>query len=71
MTDNINDIAGRAFARAEKVRVLRLALAAFVVESNGISRDLDKAGNYHMANAIKVEVKIASDLLSECPNLVS
>jgi hypothetical protein len=70
MNDTTN-IAERSAARAEKVRVLRLALASFVVECNTIARDLDRDGNYHMAAAVKSEIKTASDLLSECPNLVS
>lgn len=68
MTDTI--IAERASSRTDKIRVLRLALAAFVVENAVISRELKRDGSYHMGAAIDAELKIASDLLSECPNLV-
>jgi hypothetical protein len=60
----------RAHLRAEKIRVLRLALAAFVVENAVISRELKRTGSTYMGAAIDAELKIASDLLSECPNLV-
>lgn len=68
MSDDI--IAERSSSRAEKIRVLRLALAAFVVENAVISRELKRDGSYYMGAAIDAELKIASDLLSECPNLV-
>ena len=52
-----------ARAKEERLRILQLALATFVVETTLTVRDLRRTNCEHMANALQAEVGVASELL--------
>jgi len=56
-------------SKDERLRILRLALSTFVVESSIVARELRKNDAQYMATAIDREIEVASKLLADCATM--